>query len=179
MMNRKPWMTPILAAVLLAAAACTGNALDNGSAPDVVIEVVTLENQPVTAQEAEGGCTLEVVDWQATIENLPKNSLAGGESIPFNDVIMRTVVIEYYDYDDNDRVNLLFGPRVVGLGDVAIPAGGSNNVTFAPISFQDLGGVALGSTLNLVLTFQATTVEGTTIRDTVERQLFIEQCAGG
>lgn len=176
MFNRKSWMTLALAAVLLAATACTGNALDNGSSPDVVIEVVTLQNDPVTAQEAEGFCTLEVVDWTATIANLPKNSLAGGESVPFNDVVMFSVIIEYYDHDDNDRVNLLFGPRVVGLGDVAIPADGSNTVTFAPISFQDLGNVSLGSTLNLVLTFQARTVEGTTIRDTVERQLFIEAC---
>jgi hypothetical protein len=177
-------MTPVLAAVLLAAAACTGNALDNGSSPDVVIEVTTLENSPVTAQQAEGegetGCTVEVVDWTATIENLPKNSLAGGESIPYNDVVMTSVIIEYYAYDDNDRVNLLFGPRVVGLGDVAIPAGGSNTVSFAPISFQDLLlNTTEGSTYNLVLTFQAATVEGTTIRATVERQLFIEACAGG
>jgi len=172
-------MTPVLAAVLLAAVACTGNALDNGSSPDVVIEVVTLENSPVTGQAAEGVCTLEVVDWTATIANLPKNSLAGGESVPYNDVLMRDVTIEYYDFDDNDRANLLFGPRVVGLGDVAIPADSTNSISFAPIAFQDLETVQLGSTLNLVLTFRAITVEGTSIRDAVDRQLFIEDCSGG
>jgi len=172
-------MTPILAAVLLAAAACTGNELDDASSPDVVIEVMTLENSPVTAQQAEGGegCTLEVMDWTATIESIPKNSLGG--TTPYNDVVMPSVIITYYDHDDNDRTTPLFGPRVVGLGDVTIPAGASNTVSFAPISFQDLEGVTLGSTLNLVLTFQAITVEGTTIRDTVDRQLFIEECAAG
>lgn len=179
MLNRKSWMTPILAAVLLAAA-CTGNNLDDGSSPDVVIEVAALENSPVTAQQAEGdetGCTLEVVDWTASIENIPKNTLAG--TSPYNDVVMTVVIIEYYDFDDNDRANLLFGPRVVGLGDVTIPAGATNSVSFAPISFQDLASVSMGSTLNLVLTFRAQTVEGTTISDTVDRQLFIELCTGG
>lgn len=178
-MNRKSWMIPILAAVLLAAAACTGNAVDDGSSADVVIEVATMENPPVTAQAVEGGCTLEVVDWTATIDANPKNSLAGGESIPFNDVVMDSVTIEYYAFDDNDRATPLFGPRIVGLGNIAIPAGGSNSVSFAPISFEDLAGVGPGSTLNLVLIFRAVTVEGTTIHATAGRQLFIEACPGG
>ena len=179
MLNRKPWMTLILAAVLLAGAACTGNSLDNGSSPDVVIEVVTLQNDPVTANEEEGLCTLEVVDWTATIQNNPKNSLAGAESVPFNDVVMVYVDIEYYASDDYERANMLWGPRRVGLGDVAIPAAASNTVTFAPISFEDLDLVLPGTTLNLKLTFYAYTIEGNTITDTVDRQLFIEGCASG
>jgi hypothetical protein len=171
-------MSPILVAVLVAAAACTGNSLDNGSSPDVVMEVSALVNPPVTAQldQNTGLCTVQVVDWAATLENLPKNSLAGGDSVPFNDIVVTNVVIEYFAFDDFDRVNLLFGPRFVGLGDVAIPAGGSNSITFAPISFDDLAVVAPGSTLNLQLTFEAYTQEGTRITDTVDRQLFIEAC---
>lgn len=92
--------------------------------------------------------------------------------------MMISVTIEYYAFDDNDRTSPLFGPRVVGLGDITIPAGGSNAVSFAPISFEDLSGVSLGSTLNLELTFRAATVEGTSISTRVGRQLFVELCAG-
>jgi len=170
-------MTPILAAVLLAAAACTGNDLDDGSSADVFLEIATFENPSITAQQTEGLCVFEVVSWSATIEVVPKNELA---TAPFNDVVMEEVLIEYYAPDDADHTTLLFGPRRVQLGDVVIPTGASNSITFEPISFDDLGTYGTeGSTLNLVVTFVGRTIEGTTVGVSAGRQLFIENCAGG
>jgi hypothetical protein len=177
MFGKKRFLISLMAASLLAAAGCTNDFLDDGSSADVVIEVAALTNPPVTAQQAEGGvgCTLEVVDWVATIANQPKNELAGGESIPFNDVVMFTVTISYSWVSGG----ISTPTRVVGLGNVTIPAAGTNDVTFAPIAFDDLTLATLGRTCDLTLTFEARTVEGTRITKTVQRQLFVEACVGG
>jgi hypothetical protein len=173
MLKNTKWYLPMLAAVLLVTAACTSDALDDGTGADVVLEVVSLENPPVTAQQAQGGvgCTLTVEDWTATLEAAPKNSLAG--TPPFNDIILIDVVITY-DWIDP---GLSTPTRTVGLGDTRIPAGGISSVTFAPIAFDDLDIAQQGHTANLSLLFRARTVEGTTIGDTVSRQLFVEVCA--
>lgn len=177
MMNRKSWMTPVVAAALLFAAACTGNSLDDSSAPDVFLEIETFDNPAITAQATEGTCVLEVVSWSATIAVVSKNELA---TPPFNDVVMEEVILEYYAPDDFDFATLLFGPRRVMLGDVVIPTGASNAITFEPISFDDLGTYAgPGSTLNLLVTFVGRTIEGTSVRVSAGRQLFIENCVGG
>jgi hypothetical protein len=172
MLKNTKWYIPVLAAVLLVTASCTNDALDNGTGADVVLEVVSLENPPVTAQQAQGGvgCTLEVEDWTASIEAAPKNSLAG--TAPFNDIILHDVTVTYNWID----AALSTPTRVVGLGDTRIPAGGVSSVTFAPIAFDDLDIAQQGHTANLDLTFRATTVEGTTITSTVNRQLFVEVC---
>lgn len=173
MFAKTRWYAPLLAAVLLMAAACTNDSLDDGGSADVVIEVFGLTNEPVTAQEDQGFCLLEVVDWVATIQNIPKNSLAGAESAPYNDVRLINVTIEYAWIDPG----ITTPTRVVGLGDVTIPANGSNSVSFAPIAFDDLTDATRGRTCNLTLTFEARTVEGTRITDSVQRQLFVEDCA--
>jgi hypothetical protein len=172
-MLRKNLTIAALAVLLLAAAGCTNNGLDDGSAPDVEFEVQSLLNNPVTAQNSEGLCTVEIVDWVATIKNVPKNSLAGSESQPYNDIRMYSVTIEYAWID----AAVTTPTRVVGLGNVTIPADGTNDIQFSPIAFDDLTVDTLGKTCNLTLTFEARTVEGTAIRRTVTRQLFVEQCA--
>lgn len=187
-----------LALVVLLAFACTNDSLDDGDSPDVVLEIGSLDNSPVTAAVSQGlcagdgttacaadaecalvggpclgGCTLEVVDWTGTASNVPLNALAG--SSPFNDIILESVTIVYDWIDDAASTPT----RVVGLGSVTVPAGGSNTFSFAPISFQDLTGVE-GLTANLALTFNARTVEGerVTVVDDAPRQLFVEACTG-
>ncbi len=174
MLKNTKWYLPVLAAVLLVTASCTNDALDDGTGADVVLEVVSLENPPITAQQAQGegevGCTLQVEDWTATIEAAPKNSLAG--TPPFNDIILHNVTITYNWID----AGITTPTRTVGLGDTRIPAGGVSSVTFAPISFDDLDATLQGHTANLVLVFSATTVEGARITASVQRQLFVEVC---
>jgi hypothetical protein len=163
----------LVAAVLLVTASCTNDALDNGSGPDVILEVVQLDNPAITAEVAEGGfCTLTVEDWTASLAAVPKNSLAVP---PFNDLVLHTVTITYNWIDPA----IVTPTRVIGLGDTTIPAGGTSAVTFAPIAFDDLVGPIEGHTANLVLEFAASTIEGARLRATVQRQLFVEVCAGG
>ena len=116
-------------ALLLASAgaliSCTNDSLDDGTGPDVVLEVTLLENQPVTASEDEqtGGCTLEVQDWSAGLKNAPKNVYASGT--PFNDIVVIDVTIEYNWIDPAIQTRFVSEgrtPRVVGLGDITIPA---------------------------------------------------------
>jgi hypothetical protein len=174
MLRSKKYLMPLLAAVLLVSASCSNDALDDGSGADVILEVLSLENPAVTAQVAGGGggeCTLEVEDWTASMQAAPKNPLGGVG--PFNDLILHTVTVTYNWIDPT----IVTPTRVVGLGDVTVPAAGVSSVTFAPISFDDLAAAMQGHTSNLVLVFDATTVEGTHVRSSVQRQLFVEVCA--
>ena len=50
--TRVLWMA-LLLATTGSLVSCTNDSLDDGSGPDVVLEVTTLENQPVTATEDE------------------------------------------------------------------------------------------------------------------------------
>jgi hypothetical protein len=65
---------------------------------------------------------------------------------------------------------------VVGLGSIAVPVGGTNTFTFAPLAFQDLSSDIIGQTANLTLTFRARTTEGEITPQVVSRQLFVEAC---
>jgi hypothetical protein len=173
MLRSKKYLMPLLAAVLLVSASCSNDALDDGSGADVVLEVLSLDNPAVTAQVAGGGglCTLQVEDWTASMQAAPKNPLGG--ATPFNDLILHTVTITYNWIDDGISTD----PAIIGLGNATIPANGIGSVTFAPISFDDLSAAMQGHTSNLILVFDATTVEGTHVRSTVQRQLFVEVCA--
>lgn len=161
-------------AALLAAAACTNDALDDGNGPDVALEIITLNNLPVTAQTAAGGgggCTVTVVPWTGTAQNNPLNAQA--TTSPFNDIVLESVTITY------EWINGVAATpvRIVGLGDVRISAGGGQNLfSFHPIAFQDLTPSTFGSTANLTLLFTARTVENETIRFIALRQLFVQSC---
>lgn len=169
----KPWLTALLAAAVLVAPGCTGNSFDDGDGPDVVLEIVSLDNPPVTASvdEETGACEIEVQDWTASLSNKPKSPLAVSE--PYNDVVVQQLVIQYSWIDPS----LSTPTRTVGLGDIAIPADGTGGVTFSPLAFDDLSIAITGHTANLTLTFYATMVaNGKRITSTVTRQLFIEGC---
>jgi hypothetical protein len=156
------------------AAGCTNDALDDGDGPDVVLQVEALDNPPVTASldQTTGICTFTVTDWNYNGKVLAKNSKAE-DSSPFNDVSMVGVTVEYNWIDG--AVNT--PTRTFGLGGIVIPVGGSSQIVFQPIAFDDLDLSISGKTCNLVLTFEGVTVEGTRIRSTVGRQLTVETCA--
>jgi hypothetical protein len=186
-------MIPVAAVLLLAGASCTSDGLDDGTGADVVLEILGLQNPPVTAALATTGscstttatgcmadtdcpvaetcvfgCVLTVVDWTAEVAAQPKNTLAAPI---FNDIVMIDVTLTY------DWLNGTVMPqRTFGLGSVAVPAGGSSSVTFAPLAFNDLSSAILSSTANLTLNFRARTVEGTNINTTVLRSLNVEVC---
>jgi len=181
------------AAVLVLAAACTGNGFDDGDSADVVLEVVSFTTPPVTAATntagfcslttviactvdadcplAEvcsiGGCTLTVVDWTVALANVPKTTLAVG---PANDIAMIDVTISY---------NFPVGspaPRTFGLGGQVIQTGGTGSLTFPPIALQDLGAGLVSTTGSLLMSFRGQTLEGTAVNFTVARDLTVEEC---
>jgi hypothetical protein len=225
MLSKNSWKTLSLVAVLVVAAGCTNDGLDDGSSADVILEVLSMENQPITANQTtavQGTCSVsgnlcqnndecadtetcfrptvclfEVQQWTASVAAAPKNSLA---LPPFNDVRMQTVDIRY-DWNPADGLQFgqgicsltiqacqsntdcpvgeycaLAGVRNFGLGNVVIPAQGTNTVKFFPIAGQDLVVALEGQTLSLELTFRARTVEGTNISGTSRSELYVETC---
>ncbi len=54
----KTWISLMLV-VFVMTAACTNNGLDNADAPNTVLEVVTLDNPPITGQILAGTCSLD------------------------------------------------------------------------------------------------------------------------
>jgi hypothetical protein len=194
--SRFQWLAVGLLAVLAFGLSCTSNDLDDADAADVILEVVTLDNPPVEVrcslstdgQCSVGGafctsnadcqagvevcifnqvCQLEVTDWDATIAAQPKNTLA---IPPYNDLILQNVTIAYAWLDPA----LTTPVRTVGLGNTVVPAQGTSQVSFAPIALDDLTPDKPGHTANLTLTFNAITVEGTRVSETVGRQLHVE-----
>jgi len=186
-------MIPV-AAVLLLAGACTNNGLDNGSSPDVILEVIGFSTPPVTASPntsgfcsattaiactadadcpfAEvcniGGCTLTVVDWTVTLSNVPKNSLAAS---PGNDIAMIDVLITYGFPGAGNPA-----PRTFGLGGQVIQTGGTGSILFQPLALQDLDATLLSTTGSLLLEFHGQTLEGSAINLLVTRDLIVQEC---
>jgi hypothetical protein len=185
--------------VLLGTVSCTSNDLDASGSADVILQVLSFDAPFVSAQRQTstsgscslGGtlcqsnddcgvnetcvrtdvCILEVEDWTVTFQAAPKNDLA---IPPFNDIIMTDVTLTY------QWVNpaIVTPPFVVGLGNVTIPAQGSNSVLFPPISSDAVNNNPLieGATATVLLNFRGQTVEGTTITQTALRQLVVEIC---
>jgi hypothetical protein len=197
MLSKNSWKTVSLAAILLLAAGCTNDSLDDGTSPDVILQVVSFESPVITAQQGQATqgtcslsgtlcdstadcalnetcirpqvCRLEVSEWTATLQAAPKNSLA---TPPFNDVVMQTVDIVYAWANPG----LSTPPATFGLGGVTIPAGATNQVQFFPVETDYLTSAYEGATAHLTMTFRGRTVEGTNIVGTVQRDLVIEVC---
>jgi len=185
--------------VLLGTVSCTSNDLDSSGSADVILQVIAFDTPFVTAQRqtatsgtcsgtgtlcqsnAECGlndvcvradvCILEVEDWNITLLAAPKNELA---IPPFNDVIMHDVTISYTWVDPS----IVTPDFVVGLGNVTIPAQGSNSILFPPISSDAINNNAAieGATASLFMTFRGHTVEGTQITFVALQQLVVEIC---
>ena len=191
-----------LLALLVGAAACADNDLDDDDAGDVVMTIGALTNPPVTGQREAGttgqcsvsfvpcqsntdcglnevcvlpqACTLKVVNWSATVFAAAKNAVAVP---PFNDIILQDVTISYQWINPS----IVTPPFVAGLGNVTVPTGGSNSVQFPPISTDAINSnpALPGSTANLTLVFRARTVEGAEIVQVATRPLIIETCPAG
>ena len=188
-------MIPVVV-VLLLAGACWDSGLDNASSADVILEIVGFTTPPVTAAinttgfcsplspttacmvDADcpgmdicsiGGCTLTVVDWTASMSNVPKNSLAAS---PGNDIAMIQVLITYSNFSPAFATF----SRTLGLGGQVIPTGGSGSINFAPLLLQDLPMLPTSSTGTLTMDFLGQTLEGTTIPVRAVRELAIEVC---
>jgi hypothetical protein len=184
-------MIPV-AAVLLLAGACTGNAYDSNSGPQVVLEIISFTTPPVTAAVSAtgfcstttslgctvdtdcpsletciiGGCTLTVVDWTVALSNVPKNTLAAG---PANDIVMNAVDIIYTFPAGNPL------PRTFGLGGQVITTGGTGSINFQPIGLP-INPALQNSTGRLDMLFRGVTLEGTAINHQVSRDLTVEVC---
>lgn len=197
MQSRKSWLILSLAAVFLVAGGCTNDQLDDGDSADVILQVVSVDARPVTANQttaAQGTCTnsgilcqssaecgldeacvrasiclFEVEEWSIVLQAAPKNPLAVP---PYNDVAMENVVISYRW----PGTALTTPTRTFGLAGTTIPADGTNAVKFFPITGQDLQTLDQGITGNLTMTFSGRTVEGTTVSGTIGADLYIETC---
>jgi hypothetical protein len=115
-------------------------------------------------------CVLLVEQWTATIE-------ATAVEVTMNDVVIT------YDWVNPilDTLPGLTGPYVMGLGGVAIPAGGTNAVRFIPIPSDVLnqsyyGATLEGATANLTLLFRGVTLDGTEVTLMASATLVIDIC---
>ena len=171
MLRTKTCLALSVAVLLLAVTGCTNDDLDDSGSADVVLEIETLENPPVSAtlDSTSGACIFQVSDWRFGARNLPKNDLAGESG--FNDISMTQVTITYQWIG-----GAVTPQRVVGLGGIIIPVNGTASLELQPIAFDDLNGGLQGSTANLTMLFEGVTVEGSRVSQTVGRQLFIEGC---
>jgi hypothetical protein len=186
-------------AVALLVPACSSESFDDGDTGDVFMVFTAFDAPPVRANrttQTQGTCSvsgalcdvnadcginevcvraaeclLEVEEWSVTVGAEPKNPLA---IEPFNDIVMLTVDIVY----TWNNPALASPPQTVGLGNVAIPAGGTGTVTFPPIATDIVNNNPAfeGASADLLLTFTGRTLEGTTLRQTAARQLIIELC---
>jgi hypothetical protein len=186
--------------LIVVAGACTSDDLDDGDSAGVVLQVLSLEPQAVTAQAQQGsgvcslsggqctvasdcplageactgttGCQLTVEEWDASLQALPKNSVA--ITSPFNDVVMNNIVIDY--------TWQIAGPGVVtqtiGLNGVTVPVNGQANVTFFPISAAAVSTdpAIEGNTADLIMRFNGVTVEGRGVSVVTQGQLNVESC---
>jgi hypothetical protein len=165
------WSILFLALAFVAAGGCSHDGLDDGDSADVVMEIRTMETQPITAAQSQGGggCTFTIVEWTATVANVPKSELAGPDSSPFNDIIVDSVTITY------EWLNPAFGTvtRVKGLAGT-IPADETGSISFSPIEPEDIP--SDGVSANLTMLFQGHTVENESVSATAGATLIVNSC---
>ena len=166
--------TRILLAVAAVAAlavvpSCNSN-IDNTSSGDVVLEVENVTIPPVTeaVDQVTLQCVVTLTNSTGTFKNKPKNSLA--TSSPFNDIILKDVIVTY-TWDDGAGVT---GPSTFGVGG-AVPANGQSTAQFAVVNAGDLTGRD-GHTAALSLTFEGETVAGKTVTVTTGGSLVVGSC---
>lgn len=172
MLRSKSYLLIPFVALALVTTACTNDNLDDGGSADVVLEIESLDNPPITAtlNTTTGLCTFTIKDWSFGAINLPKNELALESG--FNDISLTSVTIAYAWVDP-----LLSTPtRVVGLGGIVVPVGETATLEFSPMTFDDLSVAFQSSSASLTMLFEGRTVEGSTVRRTVLRQLNVSSC---
>lgn len=202
MRRPKLWWISLLGLVLLAAPGCTDSNLDDPDTGNVVLQVITLDNPSVQGDTQLGTCTVTgaqcldnsdcdafdpldvcfidpaaaecvIEEWNATLGALAKTELAN--SSPFNDAVMVDVTVTY------EWLNgFSMSPYTVPLSGT-IPAGGTAQVTFFPMSSEDLAALRaafplVARTANVTLRFRAKVEDGTNISVAQGAQLFVEAC---
>ena len=195
MYREKKWCVLLLAALALAATACTSNDVDESEA-DSVLEVLTIDNPPVTGEINNGTCSISgtecltndncpdfetcippivagecvVTEWSATVANKPLNE--GGDVTPFNDITVTSVTISYTNPDGST-----YAPTRTIPVSATIEAGATAQLTFFPIALGDLA--ASGVTVYVQLDFNAESVVGNEVETAGlgGEQLVIGTCA--
>jgi hypothetical protein len=143
--------------------------------PNVVLEAETVTIPPVTstANGPNNSCTFLVTVANGTFKNKPKNQFA--TESPFNDIIMKNVVVSYV-WDDG----LAQPPVTAGIAG-SVPANGSASTQFSVISNAALGGGdpatgRAGHTASLGMTFNGTTVSGDAVSTSTGGTLQVNSC---
>lgn len=172
-MFRTQRVLPALAALLaLAIVPSCNSSIDKASGPNVVLEVENVTIPPVnaTVDATTGTCTVTLTNSTATFKNKPKNSL--GSTSPFNDIILKDVIVTYI-WDDNAGVA---GPTVFGVGG-SVAANGSSTAQFGVVTIGDITGTSrFGHSATLTLTFEGETVSGEPIQVVTGGTLSVGSC---
>ena len=141
MWSRRRLIIPLAVVGLIAGlVGCTNDTLDDGDSPDNVLEVESFAGPQATAALQGGGgggtsaCLLRAVDWTMTLRNVPKSVLAGGDSIPFNTIVLDGISVTY------QWAGSAPGPAsgFIGLAGVAIEPEGTASIAFLPIGSDAL-----------------------------------------
>ncbi len=188
--NRR-WIL-LLAMVLLAGAGCTENDLDESEA-DVLLEILSVTNPPITGEAEFGNCSVSVAlqcldnnncpegevcilppggsecvitEWSVTFANKPLSS--GASTTPYNDVVVENLTLTYDD-------GAYAGAQVLAIGQV-IEADSTGTITFFPIAIDEVA--ADNTTVAVGMTFTAKTVTGLSVfvAGGTGSQLLIEDC---
>ena len=149
-------LATLLAAVMtLGLAGCADGDLDDADGPDSVLEVETVNLQPAdgTVDPVTLTCGITITDARVNLRNRAKS--AGATVVPFNDIVMETVTIDYR-WDD---LALSTPQTIMDIGGT-VPAQGSLAVTFPPILLGNVDCSYLGHSANLNMTFTGRQVSG-------------------
>jgi hypothetical protein len=163
----------VTALLVLLAASCADNGIDDGSSANVVLEVdqVTLAVITSTFDPLRGVCVFQVTDSTVTLSNIPKSEGAGTE--PFNDILIDQMIISYVWDDGLAMPNYVTSPRVV------IPANSSNQVRFLPVQLAEfLSAVPSreGHSAEVTLLFQGEVGDGSRVQAVGGGALFVNSC---
>lgn len=202
MRTAKHSYTGLLVALLLGAAACTGNGLDNGGSPNVVLEIVPPITTPaVTGTIQQGTCsvtgnpclsndncpvgeacilppvsgTCTIPQWTVNIANIPKIPLAN--SVPFNDVTLETMRISFVWNNALGSQALAAVPLGVSIHPNQIAA-----IAFFPINQEMIQALAAvvpsgsGASAAVTMVFEGRTQDGSPISVTGGSVLQIAAC---
>jgi hypothetical protein len=171
LMLGKNRILPALAALLVLAFVPGCNSkIDKTNSPNVVLEVENVTIPPITASldQTTMTCRFTLTNATATFKNKPKN--ADGVTSPFNDIILKDVIVTYA-WDDGAGVT---GPVSFGVGG-AVPANGSSPAQFGVVTVGDLSD-RFGHTASLGLTFEGETVDGKALSVTTGGTLAVGSC---
>jgi hypothetical protein len=187
------------------AVGCTSNSVDDGDSANVLLEVVDVQNPPITGSVETGSCTVsgnvcltiadcdpqnfpgdqcqfdpggegcQITEWSANLANVPKSESAALGD-PFNDIVVESVEVVYAW--DSGFVN---GPVTFPVA-ATIPVNATAAVTFFPMTNADLAALgaflppATATTAFVTMTFRGKAIDGESVSVTGADQLFVEAC---